>query len=118
MRTWTVRITATAQDDFRRILVWTAEQFGPRQATAYARTLSNAITALGAGPKIFGVKSRDEIIKGLFTLHVARSGRKGRHFLLFRIGTDKDRQVIEILRVLHDVMDLQLHVHVVTRSEE
>ncbi len=113
MRTWTVRITATAQDDFRNILVWTAEQFGARQATVYARTLSNSIAALSAGPTIPGTKSRDEIVKGLFTLHVARSGRKGRHFLLFRIGSDKDRQVVEILRVLHDVMDLQLHVQLV-----
>ena len=83
-----------------------------------AATRPRTKAALSAGPKILGVKSRDEIAKGLLTLHVARSGRKGRHFLLFRIGADKDQQVIEILRVLHDVMDLQLHVDVVTGSEK
>jgi len=36
---------------------------------------------------------------------------KGRHFVLFRIGHDQDREeVIEILRLLHDAMDLPRHL--------
>ena len=37
-------------------------------------------------------------------------GRKGRHFIMFRTGHDKDRKVIEVLRILHDAMDLPRHL--------
>jgi toxin ParE1/3/4 len=104
---WTVRLTATAESDFKTIIAWTSEQFGDRQAGVYAATLSAAITALSAGPTAVGARQRREIGKGLFTLHVARGARKGRHFVLFRVGSN-DRQV-EILRLLHDAMDLGLH---------
>jgi toxin ParE1/3/4 len=62
---------------------------------------------LAAGPKVKGARERNEMAKGLFTLHVARRGRKGRHFVMFRIGNDRGREVIEGLRILHDAMDLQ-----------
>jgi toxin ParE1/3/4 len=39
-------------------------------------------------------------------LHVARRGRRGRHFLLYRAA---EGQIIEIGRILHDQMDLQRH---------
>ena len=38
------------------------------------------------------------------SLHVARQGRKGRHLLVFR--THEQDGVIEVLRILHDSMDL------------
>jgi toxin ParE1/3/4 len=57
-----------------------------------------------------GVKSRDDIAVGLFTLHAARFGRKARHFVMFRVGHDRGREVIEVLRLLHDAMDLAEHV--------
>ena len=109
-RRWTVRLTAAAEADFREILRWTVAQFGETQARVYAETLSAAITDLAAGPTVIGTRERNNIAKGLFTLHVARKGRKGRHFAMFRIGQDRDREVIEILRVLHDAMDLQRHL--------
>lgn len=56
-----------------------------------------------------GVKSREDIAEGMFTLHAARLGRKARHFVLFRIGHDQDREVIEVVRLLHDAMDLAQH---------
>jgi toxin ParE1/3/4 len=105
---WPVRLTAAAAADFRNIVRWTAEWFGQAQARSYARTLSAAIEALAEGPSIIGVKRRDDVSEGLFTLHVARGGRKGRHLLMFRIGRDRD--VIEVLRVVHDLMDLPHHV--------
>jgi len=39
-----------------------------------------------------------------------RQGRKGRHIVLFRVGPDQDREAIEVLRILHDAMDLQRHL--------
>ncbi len=109
-RPWTVRLTAAAEADFRDILRWTVEQLGETQARVYAETLSAALEALAAGPTVIGVKARDDIAKGLFALHVARQGRKGRHFVMFRIGHDQGREAIEVLRLLHDAMDLPRHL--------
>lgn len=107
----TVRLSAAAEADFEHIVQWTLEQFGENQALVYAETLSMALQALGTGaPSAIGAKPRDEIIKGLFSLHVARQGRKGRHFVLFRTGPRGAGDVIEVLRLLHDSMDLPRHV--------
>ncbi len=109
-RSRTVRLTATAEADFEEILRWTVAQFGEAQARIYAETLSAALNDLAAGPTIVGARKRDEILKGLFTLHVARKGRKGRHFVIFRVGRAPDRDLIEVLRLLHEAMDLQRHL--------
>jgi toxin ParE1/3/4 len=107
---WTVRLTKTAESDYQSIIVWTLREFGDLQARIYADTLSAALVALTAGPTTVGAKERSEIGKGVFTLHVARGGRKGRHFVLFRVGPGKQQRHIEVLRLLHDAMDLSRHV--------
>jgi toxin ParE1/3/4 len=107
---WTVRLTKTAESDYQSIIVWTLREFGDLQARIYADTLSAALMALTAGPTAVGTKERSEIGKGVFTLHVARGGHKGRHFVLFRVGPGKHQRHIEVLRLLHDAMDLTRHV--------
>jgi toxin ParE1/3/4 len=109
-RSWPIRLTAAAEVDFQGILRWTLEQFGEVQAQVYADTLSTALESLAAGPKVIGAIARNDIAKGLFTLHVARHARKGRHFIMFRVGRDKNREVIEVLRLLHDAMDVARHL--------
>ena len=109
-RRWKVLLTATAKADFQGILAWTVARFGETQARAYAQTLSAALEALTAGPTAVGAKDRTDIAQGLFNLHVARKGRKGRHFVLFRIGQVRGREAIEVLRILHDGVDLQRHL--------
>jgi len=109
-RTWTVRLTAAAEDDFGQILRWTVDQFGEVQARLFAETMSAALNDLSGGPTIVGARRRDDILKGIFTLHVARKGSKGRHLVMFRVGRAADREVIEVLRLLHDAMDLQRHL--------
>ena len=109
-RNWTVRLTAAAETDFEEILRWTVDQFGDVQARIYAETVSAALNDLTAGPTVVGARKRDDILKGIFTLHVARKGRKGRHFVLFRVGRAPDGDVIEVLRLLHDAMDLPRHL--------
>lgn len=54
-----------------------------------------------------GSAGRDEILIGLRTVHVARRGHRGRHFIKYRAADD---QVIEVLRILHDAMDLVRHI--------
>jgi toxin ParE1/3/4 len=112
---WTVRLTATAEADYQNIIAWTMEQSGDLQARIYADTLSAAFVALTAGPTTVGARQRSEIGKSLFTLHVARGGRKGRHFVLFRVRPDQQQGQIEILRLLHDAMDLSSHTSVQTK---
>lgn len=105
-RPWTVRLTAAAEADFADIVRWTREHFGEAQALIYAETLSLALEALHEGTSAVGVRPREEILQGLFSLKVARHGRKGRHFIMFRIARPGAGNVIEVLRLLHDSMDL------------
>jgi toxin ParE1/3/4 len=103
---WTVRLAAAAEQDFRSILDWTMQQFGAAQARRYGDTLVAAITALADGPSPLGWKLRDDVAPGLRILHVARQGRRGRHILLYRARGDG---IIEIVRILHDAMDIERH---------
>lgn len=99
---WTVRLGQQAEQDYVEILKWTAKSFGERQAITYSETMALAIEALESGPDVLGARARDDIQPGIRTLHVARQGRAGRHFVVFRVaGLD-----IDVLRLLHDSMDL------------
>lgn len=102
-------MTDAAQRDFRGILRWSMERFGESQARVYAKTVSLAIQALEAGPSVAGAKARDDIAKGICCLHVARQGRQGRHFVMFRVASRQERR-LDVLRLLHDAMDLSRHI--------
>ena len=104
---WQVRLASQAELDLLDIGTWTAENFGARQAEYYVETVTLAIEALHDGPETLGAKKRDDIGPGICTLHVARNGRKGRHFVVFKEVTG---QIIDVLRLLHDSMDLARHL--------
>ena len=105
---WTVRLVAVSELDYLEVIQRSAQDFGPLQAEAYAQTLATALDALREnGPMTIGVKAREEIGAGIFTLHAARSKRKASHFLVFRVLEEK---TIEILRILHERMDLARHL--------
>jgi toxin ParE1/3/4 len=106
-RQWRVRLGATAELDFANIHKWTTENFGARQSRVYRDTLVQAIGELAGGPDAAGSRPRDEIMAGLRTLHVARRGRRGSHFLMYRVAP---MGTIEIVRILHDRMDLWRHI--------
>jgi toxin ParE1/3/4 len=106
-RRWHVRLGAAAELDFANILKWTAENFGARQSRVYRDTLVQAIGELADGPDAAGSRARDDIMAGLRTFHIARRGRRGSHFLMYRAAPNS---TIEIVRILHDRMDLQRHV--------
>jgi toxin ParE1/3/4 len=106
-RRWRVRLGAAAEVDFANILKWTNENFGARQSRVYRDTLVQAIGELADGPDVAGSKARDEIMAGIRTLRVARRGRRGSHFLMYRAARNG---TIEVVRILHDRMDLRRHV--------
>jgi toxin ParE1/3/4 len=103
---WRVRLAASAERDVREILRWTESRFGPNQASIYRAAIRDTIRELEQGPNQPAVRNRDDILKGLRLLHVARRGRRGRHFVMFRVSGD----LIEILRLLHDSMDFARHL--------
>ena len=96
----------TAEADYDEILRWTAKRFGAMQAASYGMLPGEALAHLERGPTIAGARRRDEIGAGLRILHV---GRPGRHIILFQIGSEAGR-TIDVLRILHDAMDLARHV--------
>ncbi len=104
---WKVRLGRQAEQDYVDILRWTRTTFGQVQARTYSVTMSLAVQALQEGPEIAGSKLRNDIGPGIRTLHVARLGRKGRHIVIFRAAEERN---IDVLRLLHDSMDLSRHL--------
>ena len=105
---WTVRLVAVSERDYLEVIKRSAQDFGPLQAEVYAQTLETALDDLREkGPMAIGVKVREEIGSGIFTLHAAKSKRKASHFLVFRV---LEKRTIEVLRILHDRMDLARHI--------
>lgn len=107
---WEVLLTDAAKADLRGIVGWTAEHFGDGQAKAYSGMISSAFRALKAGPNSIGVRGRDDLGDGMFILPIARSGKRGRHLIVFRTAPDRNAKTLQILRILHDAMDLLRHV--------
>ena len=104
---WRVRIGSEAERDFVQILRYTLETFGERQAASYKALLIEALASLSDGPQVPGSRSREEILAGLRTLHIGKRGRPARHFVMYRAS---DAQTIDVLRILHDAMDIARHV--------
>ncbi len=114
---WTIRLAEAAGQDYQAILRWTVENFGRAQARTYAKTLNSALQDLAQGPDVIGARLREDIGPDIHTLHVARHGRKGRHFVVFRISPSPDALIIEVLRLLHDSMDLPRHLTAANESD-
>lgn len=108
MSRWIVRLADQAAQDVEDILDWTLEQFGPMLLVSYTEVINDALEALNEGPQLIDVRRRPELGDDVATLHVSRHGRKGRHLLVFRV--DETACLIEILRVLHDGIDLKRHL--------
>lgn len=103
-----IRVTRLARKDIADILAWTHEHFGTRQQAACARTLGLAMQALADEREVADARSGEYIASGIRLLHVARGHRKGRHIIVFRV--DATGGSVDVLRVLHDSMDLLRHV--------
>ncbi len=59
---WHVRLAEQAEFDLLDIAIWTAENFGRRQAESYVETVTLALESLHDGPGILGTKARDDDI--------------------------------------------------------
>jgi len=104
---WVVRLAETAQQDLDSIYIWTYEHFGPTQAEHYRRVILNTLKDLREGPHVIGATSHAELPSHLRVLHVARKGRRGRHYAVFDAPATGG---IRVVRILHDSMDMRRHV--------
>ena len=73
---------------------------------AYGARLAAAMASLERGPARAEVRQRDELGTGIRTLHV---GSRAGHMIIFRVANDVD-WTIDVLRILHDAMDLMRHL--------
>jgi len=105
-----------ARDDVKEIMRWTANMFGARAARRYRALLNQAVDDIGDDPERLGSKARPEAaVAGIRTYHISLSRRRvsgpgvkdPRHFLVCRLLKSG---VIEVVRILHDVRDLERHI--------
>lgn len=102
---WTTILGGEAERDFVNILSWTTENFGVRQARAYAQLITAALDEIAEDP--YSPRSRargNDIGEGYRTLHVSRPGR---HLVLYR--PRQEREVL-VVRILHDSMEVSRHM--------
>jgi len=101
-----VSLAAAAQTDLDNIAAWSTETFGHAQAETYIEAILDTIDELTALTPPSRSIARDEIAKGMRTLHMRKRGRRGRHFLLYSQTSDE----VRIQRVLHDSVELSRHL--------
>lgn len=92
------RLTNKAVEDLRSIARYTEKTWGRDQRNAYLSKLDASLHTIAGEPQI-GLAC-DEIRKGYRKLHV------GRHLIFYRHA---DTQ-IDIIRILHDRMDVVTHL--------
>lgn len=112
----TYRLSAAAQSDVVSVLAWSQEQFGGSARRRYQALLATAFRDVAAQPEGIGATRRPDLGADLLAWHFQLSrnhvpdtvGRvhRPRHFLVYRhVDT-----VVEIVRVLHDSMELSRHL--------
>ena len=108
------RLTHLAQADIAGILVRCHAGFGEAAEMRYAGLIAAAIRDAADRSTGIGFTSHPELGDGVLTWQLAQSRgrsrggdvRRPRHFLVWR----REGDILAIGRVLHDAMDLQLHV--------
>ena len=110
------RLSAAAQGDVLSILAWTNEQFGEAARLRYESLIVAALRDVAGQPDRPGSLARPELGAGVRSWHLRLSRdhvkagvevvRRPRHFLVYR----PEPALVVIGRVLHDAMELALHL--------
>ncbi|MDU9402578.1 type II toxin-antitoxin system RelE/ParE family toxin [Pseudomonas sp. zfem004] len=111
-----VRISPQAYTDIADTLRFTEVRLGEALRSQYQDLLQATFHSLAEEPVHINSRLRDELSPGLRSLHLSfnvlqmTDGRvvSPRHIVFYRTGTD---QVVEILRVLHDAMEIARHLN-------
>jgi toxin ParE1/3/4 len=106
-----VDVSPQAERELVAVLVYSATEFGLAAALRYQILIDQAFADLAENPTRIGVGTRDDVPAGFWLYpirysrdHVARDDRvkSASHVVVFRF----DDQQVEILRLLHDAMDV------------
>lgn len=106
------RLSALAEDDVRQLLSMSLERWGTDGQQRYARLLATAFMAIARNPAGPSTRDRAALVPGLRSFHLRSSREKSGvtapvHLVYFRIAK---RDVVEIVRVLHERMDPTAHL--------
>ena len=91
------KVTAKARYDLLQIGQYTELKWGKSQRNHYLKQLDDAFNLIAVNPKIG--KDRSHVLTGY------RSFQQGSHVVYY-----KESNVIEIIRVLHEQMDVGKHI--------
>lgn len=111
------RISDTARADIVAILSLSQRQFGDQARQRYQALILAAFQGIAEVPHRVGSQDRSELAPGVRSYHLNFSRqqaklpqgtvKKPRHLVLYRVASD---EVVEIIRLLHDAMELHLHL--------
>lgn len=110
-------VSNPARRDIKDVLVWSIERFGDRAAERYRDLIAKAIELVAAEPDRSGSRKRSDLpgdyrlyhLRNCAELARTETGvvKEPRHFVVYRPLSGGGS---EIVRVLHDSMDLKRHV--------
>ena len=98
-------LTDIAKADIREILRMTRVDFGALQVPKYRALISEARKRVRENPNLG--HHREGLPADWRLFHISQRGRPARHFLLYILNRSEER--IDVLRVLHDAMDVPRH---------
>jgi toxin ParE1/3/4 len=98
-------LTEIAKADILEILRTTRAQFGPLQVPKYRALISEARQRIRENPNLG--HHREGLPADWRLFHISQRGRPARHFFLYVFNQTEAR--IDLLRVLHDAMDVPRH---------
>jgi toxin ParE1/3/4 len=108
------RLSRLAEDDLLRILSTSEERWGPEARRRYAAIIIAAMRKVAADPKGLTTRDRAELLTGVRSMHLRHARvlsqervRHPVHVLYYRVIT---RDLVEIVRVLHERMEPSRHL--------
>lgn len=109
-----IRISEAADRDLGDCLNWSQANFEYEAAVRYAKLIEQAVSDLAEHPDRPGTRFRSEF--GYFFYHLRNSRERAqtefgavktpRHFVVYRA----DDSILEIVRILHESMDFEIHL--------
>ena len=110
--TYQLAVGEDAEADIDDILEWSVFRFGESIRDGYQALIGATLANIAHDPELVGSHDRYDLGRGLRTIHLrtcrnevspaVRRIASPRHFVVYR----KVGQVIEVVRLLHDAMDV------------
>ncbi|MGE7957486.1 type II toxin-antitoxin system RelE/ParE family toxin [Pseudomonas sp. NPDC089530] len=111
------RISNAAHTDVVDILRFFQAQFGDQARQRYQALILTALQDIAGTPYRMGCHDRAELAPGLRSYHLIYSRQQAkqphgtvkslRHIVFYRVTND---EVIEVVRLLHDALEVQMHL--------